>query len=142
MRHTIPEPSTGIPNRSARGGTMNRPALQRILSEASRGIRLACDEANRQAEASGAAVCLLENYSFIRSEIRESQQSFSPGFCRKLAQQGRGFRIYEIVAAAVGETEGPLTASHLVSLLAPERLRERANITLSLSELWAIAPLA
>lgn len=121
---------------------MDRPALQRILSEASRGIRLACDEANRQAEASGAAACLLENYSYIRSEIRESQQSFSPGFCRKLAQQGRGFRIYEIVAAAVGETEGPLTASHLVSLLAPERLRERANITLSLSELWAIAPLA
>jgi hypothetical protein len=123
------------------GQSMDRARLLRTLERTAHAFLRACDSARNNSQPSAAEIWLLDNYSFVRSEIRELQHAFSRGFCRKLLRRKRDFRIYWIAAEGVAGIPGRLTGSPLARAFAPERLRQELGVTLSLAELWAIPPI-
>src|SRR5712691_7120506 len=111
------------------------------LAESARTLRRLYRLLSRHAAPSlpSAALWLLDNYSYIRSQIREAKESLSRSYCRKLARAGEqdragGPRIYRLSSEALARLPGKLDTEALADFFQPQRL----GITLSLPELWAI----
>ena len=120
-----------------------QPPLLRIAPEFEKLLRKTCEEIIQGARAGRAGSTtgewLLENYSYLRTQIREIRDSLPRAYYRKLPkQQGSGMpqifsAAYELAA---GHAED-LTSEKLVAFFE----QWQRSTVLMLSELWAVRPI-
>jgi cyclic beta-1,2-glucan synthetase len=112
----------------------------KALAESARTLRRLCRSLSKRAQSlPSTALWLLDNYSYVRSQIQEVTDSLSRSYCRKLAccggQTGSANpRIYRMSLDALLWQSGRLDSDTLAHFFQPQRL----GISLSLAELWAI----
>ena len=117
-------------------------SLLRIAPEFDRLLRKTCEAIIRDARdgraTPAAADWLLENYSFLRTQIREVRESMPRGYFRRLPRfsGSRAPRIFIACDELISQA-GELDADKLLSFF--EHWQQRS--VLMLSELWAIRPM-
>ncbi len=123
--------------------TSFHPPLLRVAPEFERLLRKVCEEIIADARAGRASSAtgewLLENYSYLRTQIREIRESMPRAYYQKLptlpdAPQPRIFTITDDLAAAHAQD---FTPDSLVSFID----HAQQSTVLLLSELWAVRPM-
>jgi cyclic beta-1,2-glucan glucanotransferase len=103
----------------------------RLLGEKVRSLQAGASE-------SGAARWLIDNHSFVQTQIAGIRRSLNPSYVRKLIQAGQGTvagepRVYRVAAELLGKSSGGIDYAQALSF-APDLKKRHALV---LGELWA-----
>jgi hypothetical protein len=107
------------------------------FAQTERALRKACEEYLAGPETQPLppkAVWLLDNYSFIQSQITEVREAMPPAYCRKLPLSGGQPRIYTLAARLAGAELNPEDLAPFVSAY-------QEVAPLALAEIWALGPM-